>query len=177
MMMSTDEDRQTEGRERVFTPEQEIEMRRLAAERILAQLGAEEVPLLSVNVEDITSLMNAVQWGLGKEIARQTVTRWVKAEPRSAIQVIRAYKGQAISLESGLPVESAFFRAMYDSMMNLVDAEVLVASLTTLYGDELAVDVLPVNDDDLRLAKQFMAMHQQVVEAYNAQQQNGEQSG
>jgi KAP family P-loop domain len=169
MVMSTSSEERLREQTRIFTPEQEAEIQRLGAERIISQLEQSGEPLLAVDVEDVGNLMNTLQWGLGREETRQHVTRWVEAQPRSAIRVIRAYKGKGTNIQSGLPIETPFFRQMYNSMVTFVDADVLITALTTVYGDNLNETGSPIEDDDLRLAKQFIAMHKQIVEAQQEQ--------
>jgi hypothetical protein len=162
MMMSTGND----GEPRILTPEQEVEMRRFGAETLVGKLEQLGDPFVEVAVENIANLMNAVQWGLGHESARQYATKWVEAQPRSAVRLVRAYKGKGMSMETGLPVETPFFRQMYDSIVALVDAETLIKALTLVYGDALQeASGLTKEDDDLRVAKQFVSMHAKIMDA------------
>jgi hypothetical protein len=71
-----------------------------------------------------------------------------------------------MSMETGLPVETPFFRQMYDSIVALVDAETLIKALTLVYGDALQeASGLTKEDDDLRVAKQFVSMHAKIMDA------------
>ena len=160
MMMSASSDDEC----RSLTAEEEVEMRRFGAETIIGRLEQFGEPLLAIATEDIADLMNAVQWGLGNEVARQYTTKWVKAEPKGAIFLIRAYKGKGTSMETGLPVETPFFRQMYDSIVELADAEILLNALTVVYGDDLNDLAVSSEDEEVRLAKQFVAMYAKVSE-------------
>lgn len=173
LMMSTG----NEGEPRILTPEQEAEMRRFGAETLVGKLEQLGEPFVQVATEDISNVMNAVQWGLGHESARQYATKWVEVQPRSAARLIRAYKGKGMSLETGLPVESPFFRQMYDGIVALVDADTLIRALTAVYGDALQEALeLSKEDDDLRLSKQFVSMSAKIAQTKNTDEANGKGS-
>jgi hypothetical protein len=156
---------------KLLEPEEETAMRQFGAETIVSLMEKQENPICSIPLEEIGEVMNAVQWGVGNEKAREYASKWVEAHQASAIVLIRAYKGKGTSLETGLPVETPFFRQQYNAIVALVDAEKLIKALTGIYGDELATDASG-DDEGLRLARQFTSMHANVL----AQQDGAEEA-
>jgi predicted KAP-like P-loop ATPase len=141
--------------------EEETAMRQFGAETIVTSMERHENPFSSLPLDEIANVMNTLQWGLGDEKAREYASKWVEADPLNAIVLIRAYKGKGTNLETGLPVETHFFRQQYDPIVRLVDAEKLVKVLTSIYGDGLSAE-LSEDDEGLRLAKQFISMNANV---------------
>lgn len=155
---------------RIFDTEKESELRSRGAEVILSLLGRLEAPIFSADPEATGNILFAVQWGLGNDKARGYVSKWIAAEPSSAITLIRAYKGKGTSMETGLPVETPFFRQQYDAIVALADADAIIKALTIVYGKALARDAdTPLkNADELKLARQFLAIHKNVRESQNS---------
>jgi len=149
---------------RLLDPEDEIELRRTAAECILVSLRHLEVPVFLSGNEGAASILNAIQWGLGDERAREYVTGWIEKMPESAISLIRCFKGQGTNLETGLPVETPFFRQQYDPIVSFIDAEKLIKALVDVFGEALSSppDAPGEINDNLRLANQFIAMRKNV---------------
>jgi hypothetical protein len=147
---------------KLLEPEEEAAMRQFGAATIVSLMEKQENPFCSVPLDEIGEIMNAVQWGGGNEMAHEYGSKWVEAHEASAIVLIRAYKGKGTNLETGLPVETPFFRQQYDAIVSLVDAGRLIKALTGVYGDRLVTDS-PAEDEGLRLARQFITMHANVL--------------
>ena len=159
---------------RILELEEEQEMRRFGGKAILTFLEKLESPIFCSSTEDTASLMNALRWGLGEEKAREYVGKWLDVEPHSVISLIRAFTGRATDMETGLQVESPFFRDQYNAIVSLADREKIATVLTGIYGEALAEPMgsLSEDDADLKLARQFMSMLKNVVEMErNGQQQ------
>ena len=71
-------------------------------------------------------------------------------------------QGKRHQFRDGASGGDTFFRQQYDAIVSLVDAERLIKALTGVYGDGLVTDS-PAEDEGLRLAKQFITMHANVL--------------
>ena len=76
-------------------------------------------------------------------------------------------------MQSGLPIEIPFMRQMYDAMVAIIPADDLIRALTISYGDDLGDAGKPIEDDELLLAKEFIAVHERVKQQRATQAEKG----
>ncbi|MGU3472843.1 hypothetical protein ACLBWT_17065 [Paenibacillus sp. D51F] len=72
----------------------------------------------------------------------------------------------------GIGRTADFEREQYNSAVSIIDPEVILSALQSIYGDQLQSDDYPYNEDmpiDLRTAQQFYLVHKHVV----TEKQNG----
>jgi hypothetical protein len=165
-----------ENEPKILEAEQEQKMRHFGGETILTFLEQEKLPIFVVATSDAADILNSVRWGLGDEKAREYVAKCLEKEPNSAVSLIRAFKGRATSMETGLEVESRFFGQQYNAIVALADRNDIAAALAKTYGEALAgsSDNPPDDDSDLRLARQFMTMVKNAIEREALQAQNNQ---
>lgn len=155
---------------RVLPAEDETLLFELLAERIEAESGV--VPLYLSYAKDAPSLY----WAWVKSTSKSHVQ--MRMEPRFQISskemddFLDCFVGESWGMETGIPRPSDFRRDQYNSVSGIIEPQFIAANLRSRYGPQLD-DPIRYPDDGmpkgLRVAHQFMGVHQQAIAAVIAQ--------
>jgi hypothetical protein len=127
--------------------------------------AATEVPLYHTEGNDAPRLY----WFWGKQLAVPEVTHHLRvrfeSHPEEVDQFLDTYVGWAWGMDSGLARRSDFRRDDYNSVLELIDPQLIMTNLRTRYGSELdQASSHPPKDWSInrRIAHQFAAVHRAV---------------
>lgn len=146
---------------RVLPEGSEGRLNAILAQRIAA--ANEEEPLYLRYPKDAPNLYwlwNTVDGG--GPVLRAALEARFAAFPEEVDAFLDCFVGEGWEIESGLPVRSDFDRRNYDSVSELVPAEVIVSNLRQRYGDELNAPQYHLGDQAnmaLKFAHQFVFIH------------------
>jgi hypothetical protein len=102
------------------------------------------------------------------------------------LEFLKTYLPKGWYLETGLPSLGDFERNQYDSVVKIIDPQILINILTDIYGDTIKNAESPMDylnePVDKKVAYQFVAMHNLVTQrnqllADNKASETGTNSG
>lgn len=161
------EDTPTERR--VLADEGEAPLRAILSARIEEADAAS--PLYTAFPKDASSLYWSWSDGAsGAHVRRKLEARFQMA-PHEVDDFLSCHVGEAWGMESGLPRPADFGRKQYNSVSQLIPAEYMVANLRLRYSTELDSPQSHPADtmaQPRRVAHQFMAVHQYVLQEQEA---------
>ena len=136
---------------------------------------AEQAPDLSA----LGPTLPSVLWNWKKygppEQAAQFLQKRIAEHPEDAVKFLNTLVGRAWGLEDGLSLQAEFEREAYNAAVELVDVDVLMNALKTVYGHKVeryTFDKRWELSGDERLACGFVAVHRHVqVEKSKAAQE------
>lgn len=154
------------------TPLQEILAARIEAEN-------EQEPLYFSLQKDAKRLYWIWTDVRGKGVVHASLEARFTSSPEEVDQFLNCFVGEAWGMESGLPRPADFRRDDYNAATNLVPAMLIAANLRQRYGAQLDAPQQYPGDElsqALRVAHQFMRIHQHVIQPQNAPRGNADQN-
>lgn len=130
-----------------------------------------QMPLFIAHPKDAPHLYRT--WADATSVAqvRQKLESVFDSNPEQLDNFLACYVGEAWGMESGLPSPADFAREQYNSVTYLISGEYVAANLRLRFGEELASPQFHPSDtmvQSRRVAHQFMAVHQYVLQAQSA---------
>ncbi|CAJ3967924.1 KAP P-loop protein [Burkholderia pseudomallei] len=154
---------------RVLTDEGEAPLMAILTARIEESDAVS--PLFMTQSKDAPSLYRAWADGTTVDHVQQRLVALFDAAPDQLDAFLSCYVDEAWGLESGLPRPADFERGQYNSVSHLIPAEYVAANLRLRYGVELDnPNYYPPDTmaQPRRVAHQFMAVHQHVLQELHA---------
>lgn len=140
---------------------------------LTARIGEADVvsPIFKAHPKDACFLYWAWADGTSRAHVRQRLETLFNATPEDLDSFLDCYVRESWGIESGLPRRADFRRGQYDRVSHLIPAEYVATNLRLRYGAELdsPQDAPPdTMTPPRRIAHQFMAVHQNVLEEQHA---------
>ena len=108
-------------------------------------------------------------WGQRSEVNEYIKTTF-SSNANNVIELLKTYVPTAWAMDSGLSHKSDFRREQYDSIIQVVDAEIIYEYLKEIYGSEIEKPEYRSREDrgfDRKLANQFAYIHLKVTNKVN----------
>jgi len=153
-------------REPILAPAEETAMLSLLGKRIEEHCNILPEPIYLLDPESAgTYLLN---WELccGADAPRDYLSAHIQKEPETATDLMKCFLPTGWGMTTGLPIETDFDRSTYDVLIRVVPPETVADALRSVYGDLLKnpqSDPPESEPRELRLAKQFMFIHEYVI--------------
>ena len=153
-------------REPILAPAEETAMLSLLGKRIEEHCNILPEPIYLLDPESAgTYLLN---WELccGADAPRDYLSAHIQKKPETATDLMKCFLPTGWGMTTGLPIETDFDRSTYDVLIRVVPPETVADALRSVYGDLLKnpqSDPPESEPRELRLAKQFMFIHEYVI--------------
>jgi predicted KAP-like P-loop ATPase len=154
---------------KVLTDAGEAPLTAILAARI--QEANTQTPLFIEHPKDAPHLYRTWADATSVALVRQKLESIFDSNPEQLDNFLACYVGEAWGMESGLPSPADFAREQYNSVTYLISGEYVAANLRLRFGEELASPQFHPSDtmvQSRRVAHQFMAVHQYVLQAQSA---------
>lgn len=154
-------------RDRIFSIKQEDELGEILVNRIKKEISDEKPLFLAF--PPYSHLLNFawLKWG-DKDELRDHVKTTIQKKSKYAVELIKTYLPTTYGMDSGIGKKGDFDRGNYNSLIEIVDPEIVLKALKKDYGDELNNPQYREDDEewdlDKRSAHQFAFVHKKATE-------------
>jgi KAP family P-loop domain len=148
-----------EEKERVLQKNEETQLRKFGAQKIIERLSEQQQPIFESSPKDSGRILNMISWGLGQEAARAYVMSWLDLSEEHIQSFLLSFLPMAWTLETGIPHVADLRMEGYNEICQLADCDMIEAYLRNLFGAELDKPGYYVGTDVPQLRKvahQFM---------------------
>jgi hypothetical protein len=156
-------DKDTPETERKLTDAQENILSHTLAERI--KVTAKEGPMYISYPEDSPSMLAIWANWISRDETNQYLAQSFSLAQQNILDFLKTYLSTAWGMESGLPHKSELRREQYDLIVRVVDAEIVLKHLRSIYGDDIdkaTFETSGYDSSDKTTAFRFSSMHAHV---------------
>jgi len=148
--------------DRKLTEEEENALSRRLAERI--KTVANEGPTYILHPKDSVAMLSIWAHWLSRDETSKYLSDSFSENSQNVLAFLKAYLPTAWGMDSGLPHKGEFMREQYDSIERVVDPEVVLSHLRSVFGEEIdhaTFDTSRFESPDKATAFRFASMYSQ----------------